>query len=209
MIPEEHGHHHGHGTGVRWLDIIAGVSVVFISVMSLVVSIEHGKTMERLVEQNEKMVAGSTIPFLTFTGSELDAVTYEPATRLILKNGGVGPAVIGWFEIRYKGVAYGKLGPLLKACCKADLPKDDKSRRAIVYSNVSQTILPARESVDVIQMRPEAGRAASMALDRARQDLTARACYCSVLDECWITDFDTVRPQKVKDCAVPKNMAIW
>lgn len=43
----EHGHGHGHKTGVPWLDIIVAVSAVFISVVSLVVSIAHGRTMER------------------------------------------------------------------------------------------------------------------------------------------------------------------
>ncbi len=62
MIPEsEHGHHHHHGTGVKWLDLIVAVSAIFMSVVSLVVSIKHGKTMEEMVNENQKMVAANTI----------------------------------------------------------------------------------------------------------------------------------------------------
>lgn len=208
-MPEEHGHHHGHGTGVRWLDMIGAISAVFISVVSLVVSINHGKTMEKLVEQNEKMVAGSTMPFLTYSGSQLDPVTNQLSERLIIRNGGVGPAVIDWFELRYKGVAYGRLDKLLHACCEDALPKDVRGKSSIVYSNLSQTILPARESVEFISLRPEAGVALSLALDKARADLSARACYCSVLDECWLTDFDTARPKKVEKCDPPKGTELW
>jgi hypothetical protein len=55
----EHGHTHGHKTGIPWFDVAVGASAMFISVVSLVVSIEHGRTMEKMVQQNEKMVAAT------------------------------------------------------------------------------------------------------------------------------------------------------
>ena len=48
---ELHGHHH-HGTGIKWLDVILASSAILISVVSLIVSVNHGRTMERLVEEN-------------------------------------------------------------------------------------------------------------------------------------------------------------
>src|SRR4051812_27806085 len=45
---EHEGHSHGHHTGVRWLDLILAGSAIFISVVSLVISIHHGRTMEQL-----------------------------------------------------------------------------------------------------------------------------------------------------------------
>jgi hypothetical protein len=30
-----------------------------------------------------------------------------------------------------------------------------------------------------------------------------RACYCSVFDECWISDLETLHPQAVKQCVKP------
>lgn len=208
MIPTpEHEHSHGHhGTGLRWLDLTAAVSGIFIAVVSLWVSIEHGKTMEKMVEQNEKMVAANTMPFLTFAGSELDPATNKPLLRLYLKNGGVGPALIDWFEVRYRGVAYSSSAALLRACCAAALPKAG-DLKGVVYSNVSESILPARETIEFLTVNAEAGKDLYTALDQSRKDMTLTACYCSVLDECWQTDFNSSRPKKVSECKAPK--LVW
>ena len=204
----DHGHGHGHGTGVRWLDLVVGVSAFFISIVSLVVSIEHGRTMEKMVEQNEKLVAASTMPFLAVSGSQLDPVTQKPFLRIELKNGGVGPAVVDWFEIRYKGAPMGSSAELLKACCFAALPRDGHTK-GVIYSNVSQSIMPARDSVFLLQLDPEsAGKDLYVALDAARKDLAMKACYCSVLDECWLSDFDG-RPKKVQECKAPAGTKSW
>jgi hypothetical protein len=203
----EHGHSHHHGTGIRWLDMIVAVSVIFISVVSLVVSIEHGRTMGELVRENQKMVAGSTMPFLTYGGSHFDPVTNQRGLKLILKNGGVGPARIDWFELRYKGVPYSSEKALLHACCSAALPKDDKG---IFYANVSGMMLPQRESIDFIDLNSDAGLDLLNALDHARQDIRVQACYCSVLEECWQTDFTRgSRPVRVTECHPPSADTLW
>ena len=63
---EHEGHSHGHHTGIKWLDLILAGSAIFISVVSLVVSIHHGRTMEQLVAANEKQVKASTLPILRY-----------------------------------------------------------------------------------------------------------------------------------------------
>src|SRR5215469_11637780 len=181
LAESESSHSHHHSTGIHWVDLTVAFSAIFISVVSLAVSIGHGRTMEQLVKENQKMVAGSTLPFLTEGGSQFDSVTYQPRLRLILKNGGVGPARIEWFEIRYKGVPYSSEDALLHACCLSALRKDN-GQPSVFYSNVSGTMLPQRESVDFIDIKPEAGPDLIRAFDAARRDLTFRACYCSVLD---------------------------
>ena len=42
-------------------------------------------------------------------------------------------------------------------------------------------------------------------LDVARVQLKMRACYCSVFDECWVSDLSTVSPQSVGNCPVTPN----
>jgi len=208
MSPEsEHGHGH-HGTGIRWLDLIVGTSAIFISVVSLVVSIGHGKTMEKLVEQNAKLVAASATPYLTVSASQIDPATSKPLLRLIVRNGGVGPAVIDWFEVKYKGVAYGDGASLLRACCASALPKQG-GLKGVTYSNVSQSILPSREVTELIAINVDAGPELYKAGDDARRELSLRACYCSVLDECWQTDFGTERPRPVKECKHPSGTQLW
>jgi hypothetical protein len=203
---------HGHESGVRWLDVIVTVSVVFLSILSLVVSIEHGRTMEKMVDQNQKLVVASTMPLLMISGSEFDA-SGKPFFRQIISNGGVGPAIIDKFEIRYKGVVYSDEDALMRACCSAAFLKTKKSGYAqLFYSNVSGFILPARQEINPITIKPDMNN-----LDlfkafnhvRATNDLTFYACYCSVLDECWETNFDQKRPQPVKECKVAPGEKLW
>lgn len=208
----EHSHSHHNGTGIRWLDMVVAVSAMFVSVVSLVVSIGHGRTMERMVKENARMVAGSTMPFLTWAGGMYDPVTNQRHLRLILKNGGVGPARVDWFELRYKGVPYGSVDDLLHHCCGAALQKD-KSGHGVFYANVSGSMIPQRESVDVVELAPEVDPALWHALQDARSDITVRACYCSVLDECWEATFGSsigsAKRVPVNKCTMPANNVLW
>jgi len=209
----DHGHgHHGHGSGIPWLDVIVGVSAIFISVVSLVVSIEHGRTMEKMVDQNQKMVEASTMPLLMNSGNEYDAAG-KPSFREILSNGGVGPAIVDRFEIRYKGVVYTDEMQLLRACCADALLNSQKNGRTqILYSNVSGTILPAHQELAFISIKPDkAGLELFDTFNKVRDsdDLTYRACYCSVLNECWETEFDHQRPQPVNECKKEPGEKLW
>ena len=203
--PDHHHGHHGHGTGVMWLDIIMAVSAVFISVVSLIVSIEHGKTMERMVDQNERMVAANTMPLLNYSGTMFNS-RLEPRLALQLKNGGVGPALVEWLDVRYKGVHYSDSEALLEACCEAAGKPD---HGATLYSNVSHSIIPARESVEFLIVTERAPKSTYDAVNRARADMDLQACYCSLLGECWITDFGDSRPKRVATCEVPKDVKPW
>ncbi|HET9285552.1 MAG TPA: hypothetical protein VFR24_26680 [Candidatus Angelobacter sp.] len=207
LAESESGHAHHHSTGIHWVDLIVALSAIFISIVSLVVSIEHGRMMQDLVKENKKMVAGSTMPFLTEQGNQFEATTGRPRLRLILQNGGVGPARIEWFEVRYRGQPY-IFDDLLPACCRSALPKGNIWPGAF-YSGVSGTILPPRESVDFIDLHPEAGKDLMNALNAARRDLTFNACYCSVLDECWQTDFSSSHPKRVETCSAPPGNTPW
>lgn len=199
---------HGHGSGIPWLDIIVTVSLVFISVLSLVVSIEHGRTMEKMVDQNQKMVVASTLPLLTM-GVYVDGTKGVDKIRFSVENDGVGPAIIERFEIRYKGVAQ-STDTLFKSCCAPFLDKDGLFQGG--YAHISGSILPAREQKDLITIKPKGSdNRLSLAFEKAmNNDMSIHACYCSVLDECWETNFDSSkRPTPVKECKVAPNDKLW
>ena len=212
LMPDmEHAHGpHGHGSGVHWLDMIVGLSAMFVSVVSLWVSIEHGKTMEKIVDQNQNMVEASTMPLLSEVGRNIDD-SGKPMAQVTLSNDGVGPAIIDRFEMRYKGIVYSDEPSLLRACCAASYLKAKKGSK-IYYSNVSGFIVPARQTLYPITIKPDKdGLDLYTAFERVRNsdDLTYRACYCSVLNECWETNFDRKRPQPVKECKVSPNEKLW
>jgi len=95
--PEAHHEHPAH-TGHRWLDIVLAVSAMFVSVVSLVVAIEHGRTMERMAEANTKMVEANSWPFVEFDSHDIDEQG-KPEVRLVLINAGIGLARIKTFEL--------------------------------------------------------------------------------------------------------------
>jgi hypothetical protein len=199
---EHEGHSHGHHTGIRWLDLIIAGSAIFISVVSLVVSIHHGRTMEQLVAANEKQVKASTLPILRYgTGNVTDN---QRMIHFQLMNGGTGPAIIEWFRLKWNGEPTTGPQDLLERCCGRGKPVKIRSAWNDVASG---TTLPARDIRNVFGV-PAAGVDADVYefLNReARFRVEAEACYCSVLEECWLTDFKD-QPREVKSCErIPDN----
>ncbi|MEO7679987.1 MAG: hypothetical protein ABIS14_04755, partial [Sphingomonas sp.] len=94
---EPHIHHH---TGHRWLDITLGVSAIAISLFSAIMTIGHGRAMERMVDQNARMVQASTWPYLTMAVSNSD-LKGQPLYEAALENNGVGPARIRSITFAY------------------------------------------------------------------------------------------------------------
>jgi hypothetical protein len=198
---EHESHSHPHHTGLPWLDLVVAGSAIFISIVSLVVSIHHGHTMEKLVAANEKQVEASTLPIIRFTtGNVLENVN---VIHFDLRNGGTGPAIIEWFRVSWNGQPTNGPSDLLDRCCRKQT-----QRGGSVWQNVaSGATLPAGESESIFQIRAsDADPDMYHLLDNeARFKIDAESCYCSVLDQCWITDFK-VRPQSVKSCErIPDN----
>ena len=154
----------------------------------------------------------STLPILTIFGRQFDD-SGKPMLQVTLNNSGVGPALIDRFEVRYKGVLYTDEGALLRACCAEAYLKSKKSGHPqVFYSNISGLILSARQDFYPITIKPDKdGLDLYNAFNRVRDgdDLTYHACYCSVLNECWETNFDHKRPQPVKECKVPPGEKLW
>jgi len=198
---EHESHSHAHHTGLPWIDLILAGSAIFISIVSLIISIHHGRTMEKLVAANEKQVEASTLPILRFTTGNL--AENVNAVHFDLRNGGTGPAIIEWFRIKWNGQPTTGPRDLLGRCCR----RQTQRTVPIWQSVASGMTLPAGQSETIFQIRAaDAEHDLYHFLDtEARFEIEAEGCYCSVLDECWITDFK-VRPRSVKACEpVPDN----
>jgi hypothetical protein len=197
---EHEAHSHGHHTGRPWLDLILAGSAIFISLISLIISIHHGRTMEELVAANEKQVKASTLPILRFSTGNMSE--NKSVVHFDLNNGGTGPAIVEWLRIRWNEQPTSGPNDLFERCCGT------KPQAAITIwqSTASGMTLPASQSQTVFALRPEADHDLYQRLDKeARFKIEAESCYCSVLEECWITDFKA-RPQNVKSCeAIPNN----
>jgi hypothetical protein len=184
--PEVEAHHH-HKTGHSKLDLIFASLAVVLSLVSVVVALHHGKTMERLVEAN-------TWPNLSYSTGNLIDNDHTPAVTLSLTNTGVGPARIENFELFYKDKPVADGGALMSACCGA-------ATRNFISSSVIGEVLPARDRIDFVEVLKAQNAALYDMLNTERFKLRVRACYCSVFDDCYVMDTAARRPERVAACS--------
>lgn len=189
-------------TGVRHFDAIVSIAAIFISAVSLYTAIENGRTERQLV-------AADVWPF----PREILSNGYgrDNSTAIGVSNGGVGPAKIQTFELFYRGQPVSSGLDLLRKCC--GLSSNPKTRQAqlphgIYYSIVDQTVLRPGEENAVLRLVPSTANPQIMdrlAHSDALSHVTFRACYCSVLDQCWVSDLRSTRTEPVKECRPPEH----
>jgi hypothetical protein len=163
---------------------------------------------------NENLVAASTWPFLQVQISNADT-----DARLDLKfdvvNTGVGPAKIESFEVFWKGRPYRSGTQLLQACCGYTVVKatssEAKNHTPLTTGTIQGVVLRAGENETFIHypLGSDNLRVWS-ALDAARERMTYRVCYCSVLNECWRNELHSelyvpgqLHPEQLKRCPAP------
>jgi hypothetical protein len=203
--PEEaHSHHHLAPTGNRWLDKMLPVSAILISLISLIVGIHHGNIMNEMARDNARAAEASVWPFLQLDagntrGNDAGNVYVD------LVNKGVGPARVESFEFFYQGRAFADAQQLLKNCCFSGVPSGGTVRTQT--ADVAPGVIAAKETALVFQL-PREGMATTVwdKYDSLRQRgaFSARACYCSVFDKCWKTDFKSAQREPVAACPAVK-----
>jgi hypothetical protein len=212
MESPEAPHHHGGHTGHRWFDIALGVSAMFVSVVTLFVAIEHGRTMERMADANTRMVEANSWPFVAFDTHNLNEKG-APEVRLVLTNEGIGPARIETFELWWRGKPISSPLQLLKACCTPD-PGHPQGDPVVSLGLASPRILRAGEHVDFLSVAlTAASREVFGKFNSERDYIRTRVCYCSVFEECWIKEGGDdllqqgqnklIHPEQVKTCPTP------
>jgi len=169
-------------------DHLASILAILVSVVSLGVALSSNRTQE-------KLLAASSWPALEAgTGNRsddgIDVIT------LVLGNNGVGPARLRGVQVFYKGTFAGDARGLLKQCCGlGDNPFND------VTSGTRGRVLKAGDQIILMALPKETnGDELWKRFNRARFDVTVGACYCSVLDDCWIFDSTRMDPEPVRSC---------
>jgi hypothetical protein len=205
MMPEPPEQHHHAVTGHRWLDLVLALSAMFVSVISLIVAIEHGKTMERMADANTRMVEANSWPFVAFDTHNLDEHG-NAHVRLVVTNEGIGPARIETFELWWKGRPMSSPGALLGACC-ATTPAESEQLKttAVSVGLAAPRILRAGDHVDVLDLpaTPQDNDLWSR-FNTERDDITVRICYCSVFNECWRSSGITTHVDPIASCPKPE-----
>ena len=195
-------HHHHHTTGLPWFDLVVPIAVILLSIASLLTSLQSEKSMHALVEQNTRLVEAQSTPLLMLDTGNLDAAA-KPVISMTISNVGTGPAHLLWFRVvddqgtNFSGDA------LYQRVAKMD------ARLPFTSQQISGTLLRSGDERSVFRWPKPVGSDLALAewnkLNVTRFHLSASACYCSIFDECRITDFSETHPRLVTTCGNPRQ----
>jgi len=203
MESETHGAHAhaSHGTGFRWLDISLALSAFLISLVSLFLGLHHGRTMD-------KLVASNSYPNLDAVDGNMydmqDGRGLRPMYYVGLENTGIGPARIRTVELFFDDRAVPDFRTLLATCCTQEAPERLPKLAYFHPDDIRGSMLPAGRQRHLFTWpeAPDDPRWARFGPLRPR--IWARACYCSVFDECFLLDSRKTEPGRVDACQVPQ-----
>jgi hypothetical protein len=209
---QPHAHHHK--LGIPWYDMALPVAALFVSLVSIFIAWHHGKVMQELVHQNERIVEAESLPYVEMDTSDLAPDRRTAAFRLTVQNQGVGPARIAEVVMTVNGKPVPDLPTLMDDCCAPGFlqasKRGTKQYRGVrngdvVLSTLRDRMIRPGEAVDVFDW--EVTDANRKVVDRLKQGFAANTvrtsiCYCSVFNDCWTRTDDDRRPTSVKQCPI-------
>jgi hypothetical protein len=179
-------------TGQRWFDLIMAVTAILISSVSLIVAIDHGRTERQLVQAN------------SWPSIQENTNINDRVISISIVNDGIGPAKMESFEMFYQGKLVTNPTMLLRMCC--DLPTDAHQLigqyvGGFDIGNPNQQVLRAGDTIRVLVLQNDLPpRHLIQKLAQHLSDISFRGCYCSVFDECWTGNLNSLETQRVKSC---------
>jgi hypothetical protein len=196
MIETPEPPHQHHKTGVRWFDLIMPLAVLCISFGALLNSLQSERSMQALVEQNRRLVDAQSTPLLMLDSSNM--ADGKSVLTMTVSNVGTGPAQIAWLHVLdSQGNSYSD-GALWTRVAKLH------SKSMFLSQEISSTLMRSGDQRLVFSWSKPVDNPAALAewdkLGQTRFHLHASACYCSIFDECKITEFGASRPKPVPSC---------
>jgi hypothetical protein len=187
-------------TSHHWLDRVGTIAAIVVSVVSLYIAIQNSQTEHQLV-------SSSAWPFIGAIESNDYNQGREVAIGVI--NEGVGPAKLRTYEVFYDGAPVRSALDLLRHCCGLGPTTDDIRRQlphGYNFSIADETVMRAGDNNIILSVPrvPEAPGVAEQ-LNAHLGHISFRACYCSILDECWITDLQHTQVTPIHECAAPAH----
>lgn len=177
-----------------WLELAVALTALITSISSIVIAIQHGRTMEKLVEAN-------SVPYLEGGFSDITPEG-ERVLSLDILNRGVGPAHEESMRVtvdrRYvkslKDLMIASLGP--KDGAKADAIFEpslsaNRVQKRFVAAGQSQAVFKIKRTIDPKMWD---------LLKAQESRWNVAFCYCSVFDECWAVHAKWADDQSVKEC---------
>jgi hypothetical protein len=179
---------------LRYVPLLA-VGNLLVSGPAILISVGVAYFTFIQAEATRKMQIAGVWPHVT-AGSGNRSPDGAALMSVSLANQGVGPALVRGMEVRYRGTAYPGPHDLLRACCV-----DGGGAIKLVTSPANGEVLrPGDESVLFAFAPDDVPPGAFERFDQARHGLRIRVCYCSVFDDCWVSDRSGLDPAPVDQC---------
>ncbi len=153
-----------------------------------------------------KQVKAMTLPMIQY-GHGNAMGDDEKMINFSLKNAGVGPALIRSVEFSYQGKQYPNIFKLLHGCCDQITSQfytpEKQAADALpqfITSPLVNTIIPGQDNHVFLKFKyQEESQELWELLNEIRFDFGFKACYCSMLDECYQVD-EKATIEAVKTC---------
>lgn len=166
-------------------ETVGSIMAIVVGVAALFISWDQGKVMR-------EEVRASVWPALQVDGF-VSTSGEAMSMGLNIQNAGVGPALIRTIQLRYRGELVRDLDELTA------LFPDGADRST---NTLSGRILAAGDRVRPFEFRfpVEDDPDAVAVMAQVANDWAVDVCYCSALDECWISSQTTSAPTPVRAC---------
>lgn len=200
--PEVHTPHVPHRRQARhrgglppWLELLVAVTALITSISSIVIAIQHGRTMEKLVQAN-------SVPYLEGGFSDT-ATDGSKVLSLDLLNRGVGPAHEESMRVRVDGHVVRNLKELMIATLgpQGGANAYQALDPSLVANHVPKRFVAAgaEQMVFKYPRSPENARWWDL-IAKQQSRWNVEFCYCSVFDECWFVHGKWADDKPVKQC---------
>jgi hypothetical protein len=177
------------GLSEQKLNLILAICAVLISIASFYATYLQANAAE-------KQVKAMTLPLLQYGTGNVDAQSHSPVIAFTINNNGVGPALIKSVNYQYNGKSSSNFFDFLNDCCSEEV-KDfegrsnqtlDLSLGGYVTSPTDNVILSTEGQLDFYKLyKGEVSELLWQKLNQERNNLSIELCYCSLLDDCYMT----------------------
>lgn len=171
-------------------ETVGSITAIVVGVAALYVSWDQGRVMR-------EEVRASVWPALQVDGfaSRIDA---GMSLGLRVQNAGVGPARVERITIRYRDELVPDLASMLSL-----MPEDGD----LSLQTLEGRIIAAGDRVEPFALVYEQGLSgdAVEVMAELSAGWTVEVCYCSVLEQCWVSGQNRASLTPVADCAGPRT----
>lgn len=169
------------------------ISHALVTIPTFVISLALAYATFVQADATRKIQRSETWPFVSYGTSNSNPEGKLEIT-LNLTNNGVGPAKLEQMEFLYKGKPMSNPREFMNQCCGWD------SKFVFMSEPVTGVLRPGQQTNFIRLARTDENAAIWDRLDKERWNIVVRSCYCSIFDDCWVTDNRQKSPQSVEAC---------